>query len=528
MRVRPLVAAVSPSLWLTLLAMGSTRCASTAHGSDALDTVDAVVDTRPDLITDIIEIAPDVPVDTRDVPLTPVDVVFVDDAPVTMTCGTPPMGHGVCEGLCGNGIVDNCRVCMPCGFPPDAGVCCVTNAEPCDGAPTQTCMDLGLRGGTTACTTGCQHDTSGCLRCSDDLRVVACQAPAMRQSVAANFGLAVASDRIALAWATIDPASTDNPSGTLQLELLNETLGVVSRAPCLAVPGIQSASTARLPDGWLVAYGTTLSGGVYLQRYDNGAQPHGGPAFVGAGGNPRLTAGDGAVYLLEYEVPADSGITVSAVLLHADGTAVADAQTVFQGIYSLDHESAVWLGDAFLLAAREFRRPSDAEAIVRIDRDGTVRSYTQPVGQNTEYGQLLLDGGRITLWYGAFGGTPAMRLQALDTMGRPVGPALELLSAGALNWLNYGVAYPVFFGGDFFVLQADHGAPWSLQGVSFDASFQPSTRLWPVGRGGNFGINDRVRTAVLGTRLVAPRVIVAWTDMTPTYDRALSIAAIVP
>ncbi|MEI8256972.1 MAG: hypothetical protein WCJ30_14965, partial [Deltaproteobacteria bacterium] len=392
----------------------------------------------------------------------------------------------------------------------------------------QTCAELGFHGGTTACAGGCQHDTSGCERCSSDVHVFACRAPAPAQAVAENFGLAANTDRIALAWVTVEPsgAGFENAGGTVQLQLLDASLAVVSRAPCLAAPGARSVSLVAVPGGWIAAYARGTPGGytaVYAQRYDAMAQPAGGPAFVVEGSNPRLTAGDGTIVLLEYEIWSGGGnASAGAVILHSDGTAATLAQTVFEGIYSLDHEGAVWAGDAFMLAAREFRPPTDAEAVVRLERDGTISARTQPVGQATEYGQLAWDGSHVTLVYGSFGGAAVMRAQPLDMMGRNAGATIDLIAQG----LIYIVAYPVWIGGGFAMLQSDRGGPWTLQAAPFDSSFHSLAAAWPVGRGGTFGLGDRVRTGVLGVAGTSERLVVGWTEMTPTGDRALALGVV--
>ncbi|MEI8256478.1 MAG: hypothetical protein WCJ30_12460, partial [Deltaproteobacteria bacterium] len=93
---------------LVVLAVAMSHCASTAHGGDSGDVVleaDVLFDRGPDIAQDIPTPPVDVPVDASP-EATPLDVVFIDDAATTATCGTAPVGRSMCEGLCGNGTVD--------------------------------------------------------------------------------------------------------------------------------------------------------------------------------------------------------------------------------------------------------------------------------------------------------------------------------------------------------------------------------------------------------------------------------------
>lgn len=348
----------------------------------------------------------------------------------------PPTGSGCEASLCGDGVRDPCTICTPCfpggpgdppGGPPigDAGMCCTTTQEVCDGADlgTATCESLGYAGGILRCGDWCGLDTSGCDVCETSARIDACVRadvdPAQPGALAIATGIdAAGAEVIAVAWAT----HTLGGRGALHFARFGSDLSLIEETPCLATEA-REVALARVPSGWLVAAGTP--GGITLVPLDADGGSRGSTRTIAGGRVPILAERDGGGPLLLYAEA--TGSSEHAALLDESGVAAWDV-VAFTDVVESEYGDAVFVGDGFLATERTF----GGAGVRRVELDGSLGAASAFAGSSTEYPQLTWMGSAGQLVWADFSASPRLFTARLDRTGAATG-ARALLSPDDFN-----------------------------------------------------------------------------------------------
>lgn len=475
---------------------------------------------------------PDVPADVpredraaADVPLAfedlPADVPAEDAGACRVEA---PARASVCPATtCGNGARDRCMQCGPCGGggggggpgidagppPPwDAGVCCAEVTETCDGADLGgvTCASLGYRGGTLGCDGSCGHDTGPCDACADPEARGVCQRAPVRSLDAQDLALAVNGDRVALAWV--------EGSTHVGVALFDRALNVLRSTPCAGFAGARRVALTATRGGFLLAVETP--GGVRLTPVALDGTLAAQGATITDGRTPLLAPGPSGDALLVYTT---SGAVVRAVRATPEGAVTRTQATLFADVTEPEYGSATLAGDGWLVAMRV-----RGVEVVRVGLDLSVGAPQRPVGEDTEYPQVVASGARAALTWSSFGGaTIAVHIAELTPTGALAGPARVFASpVSATRYFN--VAPAVAVGEDLAVLLGTHtgrtGASGRLDLVRENAlPLMRATVPHPVTRSPELASHYRV--AALDTAAV-----VAWIgEGTP---RRIGLARLTP
>ena len=331
----------------------------------------------------------------------PVDVPAPDAAACVFAS---PSAAAVCgESVCGNGRIDRCERCERCpggggggpggvdaGGPPppfDAGTCCVTQSESCDGAELggARCASLGYAGGTLGCGRGCGFDTSGCDACAPSRDGERCGVAAVGAVNPQDVALATLADRVGLAWIDGDQ---------LGLAVLDAALRPIAVNRCAGIAGARRVALSASGQGFLLA--VEDAAGVSLRTVDGrAALGVAGSAIVGAT-SPILAAGPDGGALLLY---SGSGTAVSAARVSAAGAVSTQRAQLFGETTEAEYGAAVPVDDGWLVAMRTV-----GVEVVHVGLDLTVLSRNRPVGSGTEYPQLAWEGARATMSFSRFDG----------------------------------------------------------------------------------------------------------------------------
>lgn len=416
-------------------------------GSDIVDVpaVDARLDDRP----------PPIDVEFDDVPAD----VPPPDAPVACAITAPETTSACAASLCGNGRRDTCQRCGPCGGgggggggpidagppPPwDAGTCCESVTEACDGADLggATCVSLGYSGGSLRCSDGCGRDTLGCDACAPTEARGRCAVAPVRSLDARDLALATNGDLIALAWVERDEH--------VGVAIIDRELSIVGVNPCLGFPGARRVSLTASAMGWLLAVETREGVRVAPLRADATLIAQ-GSSLPGAQ-VPILAAGpEGGALLVFYADDAAGMPSVRAARVTALGALSRTQATLFRQPTEAQYGSAVFTGDGWLVAMRV-----DDVEVVRVGTDLSVGPVQRPAGGETEYPQLAWDGRRTAMTFSSFGG-PAISVQIVELArdGSRAGPPRTLVSPVS-STRYYNVAPLTTVGDDLAVLIGTH------------------------------------------------------------------------
>ena len=381
-----------------------------------------VVDVPP------VDVAPvDVPRDTPavDVPRDTSTTTDVTDGGTMNACTTPvslPMSQ-CSASLCGNGRVDTCPQCTPCrppgggpSPPLDAGVCCTTVNEECDGTAlgAATCESLGYARGTLRCGRWCGYDTTGCDSCEISARVSNCVQADVDAVAPTALALATNEGDIAVAW-----VSGQNPDGTTGVHFArySASLERIAESRCLGLAGAAWVDLAVTPDGWMMAAASGTQTNLYVFPI-TGLPTTPARTIMGAT-VPQFTGRPSDAPLLRWV----TGSSTQAALLNRDGTNATAPVTVFTNLIEAGYGGGAYTGDAFLLGERE----GGAITVARVDLSGRVTNRTTPLGSSTEYPQLAWTGTEARLTGTRFGvSTPDLAWVRLDRTGAAVGSPVSL------------------------------------------------------------------------------------------------------
>ncbi|MFO0626931.1 MAG: hypothetical protein U0325_15070 [Polyangiales bacterium] len=402
----------------------STNVADGALGQDVPpDAVtpdvpgDAPVDVaREDRVVADAPIVTDTPLVFEDLPRD----VSAEDAGACQVA--PPPRSSVCPATtCGNGMRDRCMQCNPCGRggpgidagppPPwDAGVCCTEATEACDGMDLggATCASLGYRGGTLRCDDACGHDTRVCDACADPGTRGVCRNAPVRSDDAQDVALAVRGDRIALAWV--------EGSTHLGVALLDGSLNVLRSTPCAGFAGARRVALTTTSAGFLLAVETAR--GVHLNPLTSDGTLAAQGSTIADGRAPLLAPGPSGDALLVYTT---TSATTRAVRATPEGAVTRTQATLFNNVTEPEYGSATFAGDGWLVAMRV-----RGVEVVRVGLDLIVGATQRPVGDDTEYPQVVWSGTRAALTWSSFGGPSFSADRRAHAHGRPRGPDADL------------------------------------------------------------------------------------------------------
>ena len=424
------------------------------------DATDVGRDVPTDAGTDA-PIAMDVPLDRGPDAVT-VDVPTADLAPIDggtslacLTGGSPPAQ--TCDrSLCGNGRVDSCMHCIPCmgggpgGGPPrqDAGVCCTSEPEQCDGDAlgATTCASLGYAGGTLRCGSWCGHDTRGCDACAISAHTRDCIRADVAGMAPTALAIATTDTEIAVAWASDDGAA-------VHFARYSPALGKLSERNCLGVGNARGVALAAVTGGWLLAVGSdgTTEGARIVPLAPDGSN-RGAGSVLPRGSMPMLAArpGGDALVVATRSLEA-SGTEVFGAVVRADGTLSSVPQVLITNEVEAGYGSVAWVGDGWLVASRGGRAANGdlGVLVTRVEPDGRQNLPVQPVGPQTEYPQLALADGAVWLTYANFGSaSPGIARVRLDSHGNALPGSVDL--GHIPNYFNPSPVVGV--GGDSLIL----------------------------------------------------------------------------
>jgi hypothetical protein len=359
-----------------------------------------------------------------------------------VSCVPPP--PPVCGVLCGNGLLDTCRVAVAPQCSP------ITLTEQCDGQQFggDSCLQRGYGSGDLSCRSDCTIDDSGCSDClSPGGSLVSCARAPIAFPYVSSFSLAATDHEVGLAQ--IDN-NLDTGSARLTFARLDAGLAVINAVGLddTIQPGplqglmIDSAVAAPLPSGWVVAgcgYGqlflhTLDANGKKVARTtlsdDTGYQ-------ACASGTLALAASGGGPTLLTYE---SFGGGLQYVLLGGDGlplgspAVLADSSTLYIGI-----PRAAWTGDAFTIAlpVESFTGGvyADLVRLLRVTPDGALTTIADILKGEFYQSPVVVSGASdIRLVYtGSEPGFPfegfAVVLRRIGTMGQLLSGAVTLTNA---------------------------------------------------------------------------------------------------
>jgi hypothetical protein len=428
----------------------------------------------------------------RDVPPGDVDRTDIDDLPDLEDFDVPPLDYGpgtcvcrlamdggaepsrafssstctpsdvvapqLCEPrLCGNGVVDSCAFCpaqQTGGIDFDAGVDggsgCYVEVEACDGTDLggNTCESLGFAGGTLGCSKGCAFDPTQCAECTGDSALIACGQPI---ASCGAFAVAVAARMAEIGVAWVVPGMT---SGDLHFARLRTDLSLIAEAPVIQLPhGAFDLAVAGTPQGWVIAATDGQNLDVFPLDAAGNSIPGSSYTLMQANTPDFAPRSDGGPLLMwSQQSPAQSGGKVFASLLDPQGREQWRVQ-VFAN--TVDFGSAVYTGDGFLLAQREFGGGAqmDGIRIARVDLLGQLSGMLIPVGMDTEFPQLTWNGTRATMVYGSFDGPGTVEYAELDHAGNLIG------SVSVLGGASYELNPAATAGGNTMVLTLNLSPP---------------------------------------------------------------------
>lgn len=425
-----------------------------------------------------------------------------------------------CEpALCGNGAVDSCSECMPCcgggpggGGPPcgppwgdaDAGMCCTSATEHCDGGDLggATCESLGYAGGTLGCGGSCAFDTTGCNGCAADPRVTSCGRALIDSDAPYALALAATDAEVGLAWITSSGVGADGVAPQNRLHFARfraDDLSLIAETGCFGPVDPTFVALTTTPTGWIVAADTYA--GTEVITLDASGAVAGASRFHAGWHSPLMAARPGSGPLVVYDEPNWSGApaesSTQAELLAADGSVEWTTRVFDLSSIEPQFGSAVFTGDGFLVAQR-----IDGVTVARIELDGRVSATSMPSHDATEYPQLGWTGTEARLVWADFGGAPTMFIARLDRSGARMGDAVEIGGAGP----TYFNPCPTLGDGqDAIVLLARYtggtGLGRQLDVARFDAAGRASVGPFAITQDPNGARSHRL--ARTGGRVVA-------------------------
>ncbi len=375
-------------------------------------------------------------------------------------CPGPPAAPALqCDAsLCGNGKIDSCQSCQPScgpypGDPPgppgcDGGQYCVTVEETCDGADLggASCASLGFSGGTLACGAWCGFDPSGCDLCAHGPNVPACERAPL-DAVSPTWLAAAANDTdVALAW--VSGATAGGQVG-VHFARFGAELGKINETGCFGPTNARSVAIAAVPAGWLVAVGAydTLAPApapsIQLQLLDQNGLPKGSPRTI-PGGMPMFAQRPGAGPLLTYTTTSNGYV---GEVLAADGSPLTKEFPIFGTVVEPEYGSAVFTGDAFLVAQRAWSGVN----VVRVGVDGVVGTTQQPAVSESEYPQISWNGTDGRIVYADFTSGPKITWRRISGTGAGLGAPVDI-AFGAGTPPVYDPCPVLPIGGDTAVL----------------------------------------------------------------------------
>lgn len=524
---------LAPLLLMLSVPLGCASTTSPSTGGDAAVGQDVPVDAAT---TDIVDASPDrVPVDGFVEDLPRPDVRFEDappfdappfDAPAVCAPSLPPATPACAPTQCGNGRRDACERCTPClgggdgpgadaGGPPpprDAGTCCETVTETCDGPDLggASCASLGYAGGALACRAGCAFDARACDPCAPTEGRGLCRGASLPSLDARDLALATQGDRAGVAWIEGD--------AQVVLTVIDRNLNALARSACMDLSGARRVALGVIQTGWLLAVET--GEGVRLIPLRPDATVAGQGAFVPGASTPILAEGpEGEALLVFQGVGADGRAGIHAARVNGQGAISRTRATLFTESTEPEYGSAVFTGDGWLVAMRV----RDVE-VVRLGLDLGVGASRHPAGADTEYPQLAWDGARAALTYSSFGG-PAIRVGIVELTrdGDRAGPPRTLTSPiSSTRYFNVAPIAPI--GSDLAVLLGTHTGTTGQSGRIdlLRENAQPlmrATTPYPVTRSPEQVVRYRVAA-------LAESAVVAWIGL--GSPRRIGLARLTP
>jgi hypothetical protein len=354
---------------------------------------------------------------------TTTDAVELDGGVVT----SPPVivdpPQPVCEGQCGNAVVDSCEICQPGGGfgvdPVEPGLplqdlaappidpVCTTVTESCDGelAPEQTCEAIGFSGGTLACSQVCRYDDAQCDSCVGNPETVVC-----RDDLAAG----AAPSFVALATNATDLVAAWNEGCDVKVAWFDGALDAV-RTSSLSGAGCVTATAgitlAPLSSSWLAEIGNKQfvldsEGEVVSERNIAGSALF---AASRAGDTPLV------VRQVNYGL-------VTASLLDEAGAEVWTRE-VSDSVMEAHYGSATAVSDGFLVA---LRTDAGVQVFHLDETSGTILDVSTPGSASTEYPQVHASGDEVRLVWADFGETIGVRWATLNEKGERSGEVVEI------------------------------------------------------------------------------------------------------
>jgi hypothetical protein len=397
----------------------------------------------------------------------------------------------------------------------DAGTCCQTVTESCDGTNlgASTCATLGFSGGTLACNAGCTFDTSGCNHCGSDSHVVACSNVAGATD-SSSLALAASDTAVAVAWVAGPQAQ-----GGLHVSILAADLSVTAQVGCLGADDVQAVAIAATPSGWIVAAQTAAGVALYPLRADG--TPVGSANVVAGAATPILAQRPGGGPLLVWVTKQSNAF---AALLD-EGAGVGTAVPLFGGgsITEPQYGSAVYVGDGFLVALRT----NNGASVAHLSLDGTLGA-SHSVGADTEYPQLAWTGSEARVTFGSFGGTAAVDLVRLDATGAAIGAPVVVGSTPQY----YDPAPVVSVRGDSVVLLPGYTGGTAVASHvdvgRFGSDGQAVYPAYVLGLGGTDRITQ-YRLAVRGSDVVAAWISGSnWITGSSEFPSSVQVARVSP
>ena len=267
--------------------------------------------------------------------------------------------------LCGNGARDTCTV--PSGHGPCPQV---SFTEACDGHDLggDTCVAHGWGSGTLACASDCTPDTSACSECAAGPRTAAC-GPA--PIVASPLTIAIAATATEIAVAVEEKLA-------LGLARLSPDLGLVSMTH-LTDPKLAAATSfvadvrlAPLPSGWVIS--AYAGNELFIHALDAAGNDLGRTDVA-----PIAPSAESIEMTSTFAARADGG----PLLVCTDGGKARAAVVAADGLSTTTpvdlafgggpaRMSAVFIGDAFYVAAAIASGTGSQLRLVRVEADGTA------------------------------------------------------------------------------------------------------------------------------------------------------------
>lgn len=328
----------------------------------------------------------------------------------------------VCEGQCGNDVVDSCEICgewrgqgsdtLSPGLPiqelaaPPIEPVCTTLTEQCDGAlaAEQTCEAIGFAGGTLSCRQVCRYDDSDCDSCLVNIETQACRDDLAVGATPSFVALATNATQLVAAWNEGCAAKVGWFDAALEILHTTDLTG----AACIsATAGI---TLAPLANSWVAEIGNKQfvldsSGEVVSQR-----------TILGTALFAAARSGDTPLVVRQTTYG-----TVTASLLDASGAEVWTREVAEQ-VIEAHYGSATAVSDGFLVALRT----DVGVQVFHLDETGAILDVSTPGSASTEYPQLNASGGEVRLVWADFGATPSLQWAALNEQGERIGDAVQI------------------------------------------------------------------------------------------------------